>query len=446
MNRIAVLEMVLQYDFVMDILDSKEKVMKRKVAESLLLGALSVSVLVGCGSDKEVTKVDDNAVQSTEVSTGADNRTEQSGEEKNSENSGDVLGELVVSSTGYDSIGGMYEDTIVATKDGKWGMVKSDGTVLVPFSYETCQSVDKYDGVTIFVNGEKYYFDADAGDGCYSFDSAGNELSSMYQQARFDMKEWDEAEIADVIYANGLWLWRIDGGIGVVYCDKNGQEIVKIDSSDYSWYDSLHTSGCGIVLTYSDEDGNTAPYYIISKDGFQELDTQGIRPFWTNGKYAWCWDDANGACYLFNISTNELTRISSADSAASYGFCGDMLYIIDEDGMYSFVNVDGTFVTEKKYSYIEGAVESKKYYLVSEGDNWFYIDCEGNEYATDLKDAGVFYDGQAIVLDQNGQAYIIDENFKQVSESVSAAGVASFNKNAYSIQKEDGKYYPVSLK
>lgn len=44
--------------------------MKRKVAESLLLGALSVSVLVGCGSDKEVTKVDDNAVQSTEVSTG----------------------------------------------------------------------------------------------------------------------------------------------------------------------------------------------------------------------------------------------------------------------------------------------------------------------------------------------------------------------------------------
>lgn len=50
--------------------------MKRNVVIGLIIGALSVSMLVGCGSDKEVTKVDDNTVQITDVSTEADNGTE----------------------------------------------------------------------------------------------------------------------------------------------------------------------------------------------------------------------------------------------------------------------------------------------------------------------------------------------------------------------------------
>ncbi len=352
-------------------------------------------------------------------------KSEQSVEEKNSEN---ILSELVVSSMGYDSISGMYEDSIVAMQNGMCGMTKFDGTVLVPFSHETCQSVDKYDGVTIFAAREEPEF--------YSFDREGNDLCSIYEG------EEQMLAIDRVNYANGLWLRGNYGDSGTYY-DNNGNMLISLDYHD-AW-GNIHTSGYALFWKdYWTEADTTS--YIISKDGYQQIDTQGTRPFWTNGKYVWCWDDNNNVCYLFNISTNELSRISSADLADSYGFTGDMLYIIDNDGLYSLLNVDGTFVTEKKYSYIEAANDSKKYYIVREGDSWFYIDCEGNEYATDLKDAGAFYDGQAIVLNQDGQAYIIDENFNQISESVSAEGVLSFNKNAYSIKKEDGKYYPVYLK
>lgn len=73
--------------------------MKRKVVMSLMIGVLSVSMLAGCGSDKEVTKVDDNTVQITDVSTEADNSTEETTEVESTEEvvSGNVAEELGIS-------------------------------------------------------------------------------------------------------------------------------------------------------------------------------------------------------------------------------------------------------------------------------------------------------------------------------------------------------------
>lgn len=55
-------------------------------------------------------------------------------EEQSNKPTDEQKAELVVSTMGYDSIGGMYGDTIVAKKDDKWGMAKFDGTVVVPLS------------------------------------------------------------------------------------------------------------------------------------------------------------------------------------------------------------------------------------------------------------------------------------------------------------------------
>lgn len=49
------------------------------------------------------------------------------------------------------------------------------------------------------------------------------------------------------------------------------------------------------------------------------------------------------------------------------------------------------------------------------------------------------------MLNADGQAYIIDESFKQLSEVVSAEAVTSYNKNAYAITV-NGKIYPAYMK
>ncbi len=119
--------------------------------------------------------------------------------------------------------------------------------------------------------------------------------------------------------------------------------------------------------------------------------------------------------------------------------------IDQSEEVYALYDIDRNAITEEKYTSIEGTGIVKKYYLVGENDKWFYIDLEGKEYGTDLKDAGAFYDGQAIVLNADGQAYIVDESFKQLSEVVSAEAVTSYNKNAYAITV-NGKIYPAYMK
>lgn len=194
------------------------------------------------------------------------------------------------------------------------------------------------------------------------------------------------------------------------------------------------------------------------------------RPFYINGDYVLfsknteyenkvennaLYSDIETYCY--QISTGKYHKIDSYttplyENTKFFGVAGNKIMIsnvvprIDQsEEVYALYDIDRNAITEEKYTSIEGTGIVKKYYLVSENDKWFYIDLEGKEYGTDLKDAGAFYDGQAIVLNADGQAYIIDESFKQLSEVVSAEAVTSYNKNAYAITV-NGKIYPAYMK
>lgn len=194
------------------------------------------------------------------------------------------------------------------------------------------------------------------------------------------------------------------------------------------------------------------------------------RPFYINGDYVLfsknteyenkvennaLYSDIETYCY--QISTGKYHKIDRYTTplfknTKFFGVAGNKIMIsnvvprIDQsEEVYALYDIDRNAITEEKYTSIEGTGIVKKYYLVSENDKWFYIDLEGKEYGTDLKDASAFYDGQAIVLNADGQAYIIDESFKQLSEVVSAEAVTSYNKNAYAITV-NGKIYPAYMK
>lgn len=98
--------------------------MKRKVVMSLMIGALSVSMLSGCGSDKEVTKVDDNTVQITDGSTEADNGTESTDTASTEEAANDIIYGDVVEDLGLDVVELDSKDEIIVTvaiaRDGEY--------------------------------------------------------------------------------------------------------------------------------------------------------------------------------------------------------------------------------------------------------------------------------------------------------------------------------------
>lgn len=67
----------------------------------------------------------------------------------------------------------------------------------------------------------------------------------------------------------------------------------------------------------------------------------------------------------------------------------------------------------------------EKYWLVQSGEQWGYIDHDGNEMAM-FEDAGDFVDGYAFVM-KDGEAWLIDEEFQLLenlglADSVSAMG------------------------
>lgn len=358
---------------------------------------------------------------------------------------------LEVSDIGYDSISGMYGDTIVAKKDGKYGIVKFDGTVLVPFEYDELSSFDSYDGVTVLQNTYTYAYNEESDQNAYyAFDKNGKKI---YEVDYRGTEEHGTFRYYNGVFHQSTSSW-VTGRYRNTFFNANGDLVLDVDSDSEGEMlkmgnvTTLSSWGYSLYYPYS----STDKLYLVGKDGVTELNNtlDGATPFFASKDYILCskWVDRKVDCYVLDVKTGELTYFDTIDRNAGtkYNFIGGKyIYKISPDGEYSLMDIKGNPVTDKKYAYIEMQVGLKKYYLVSEGDKWFYIDLEGNEYGTELKDAGCFYDGKAIVMNADGQAYIVDEDFNSLTDSVAADGVISYNKNAYSITV-NGKVYPVRVK
>lgn len=88
------------------------------------------------------------------------------------------------------------------------------------------------------------------------------------------------------------------------------------------------------------------------------------------------------------------------------------------------------------YKYISS--EDGEIYLVqTQGDKWGYMNSDGELLAT-YDDAGSFIGKYAPVV-QDGKAFLINRNFKRVSEKIDAGSVSSFDNGLYVIGL-DGEY------
>ena len=386
-----------------------------------------------------------------------------------------TLPELIVSDTGYDEIAAMYGRTIVARKNGKWGMADFDGTILVPFEYDSVKSTDAYDAVSVLAK-----IDTNAAEGSmgYAFDENGSRLLKSSNVAG---------------YHNGVFEVNIkydSSGYYQQFLDRNGNVIGNCryyncpsswaGGSRYGVTDILPEKGT-VVVKYGAPLDKTAGICMLDKNGVRNLDPVDfnvqndgkelyLNPIFQNDRYIICSccdeDEDNQSNYLWCVDSETgkaslLDKISSGSGFtgewgegyyfgehkiwngknAEAGFMGNRVFIgYDDSELYTLKDVSGKTVTSRKYSYIEQTSDLKKYYLVCDGSKWFYIDMYGNEYGKSLADAGTFCGGMAIVLENDGNAYIVDENFNHISVGVSCEGVTSYNRNAFAVIRNGLKY------
>ena len=84
-------------------------------------------------------------------------------------------------------------------------------------------------------------------------------------------------------------------------------------------------------------------------------------------------------------------------------------------------NVEEVIVAS--FDYIQ--LSDSPYYLVCNGDKYFYIDENGQIVHDSFLDYSAFYGGYAMIIDTDGCAYMIDEEFNKVAGGYEADGVAT---------------------
>ena len=153
--------------------------------------------------------------------------------------------------------------------------------------------------------------------------------------------------------------------------------------------------------------------------------------------------------YVLDVNTGEMSYItkiksSSGNSGASSGYHPEM--------MGDSLVIKGKIYNSKGESYeksgsIEATGEIKKYYFVKDYTNErnYYIDAQGNKYGMEYKTVGKFVNGKAIVLDNDNNAYVVDEDFNRVSSMISSVeDVATLSDGYYKV-KIGGLYYGASF-
>lgn len=139
-----------------------------------------------------------------------------------------------------------------------------------------------------------------------------------------------------------------------------------------------------------------------------------------------------------HIGTLVASKIVVGDTISDEYYLVDLAKCeIDESG-YCIPTLDAA-VSQQSYSEIYISCmfgEVEPYVLVSRDDQWGYLALDGSVEKL-YTDAGNFYNGKAIVMDGD-RIYVIDENFKQISNSITGySTIYAYSGNVFGLLSGD---------
>lgn len=382
----------------------------------------------------------------------------------------------------YDRFSTAWDGRVIAVKDDKWGLVTYEGEELVPFEYTSALSRVNNDGQVVFEkDGVCSVFDQDGNlllETNQTIRCVSDGIVLIVDQNQ-DTEEYDfqyQTLDGEVIYRpdypgfigqtgavgfNEGFAFAVDDsrdirlaadGSYTSMVDLRAEgamkaEAAQSDNSDSAWEVNGTSGNQGLMLAYpigichngyyvsrampfEDVDGNL---YVLDADG-REVHTFQMRDFYEYAGYDYFNSDIGwsiysypvngGACYSYGTIIN--VSLQDGDQTTYYLFdLAKMDWEIWKPGMGMYTP-DKMSITDEALlaagDYI--SLSDNKYWLYGKDGKYGYIDHAGN--VTEMFDgASSFVDGMAVVV-EDGQAYLIDEEFSRTETGIAADSVGTY--------------------
>ena len=319
--------------------------------------------------------------------------------------------------------GGMYITLHYGDETATVDYHRLDGTVL--FSYECDPSVAEINTFYEGISSVYSYLESDISVGTSDSDPMGQ-------------REGDASSRIGMVDLQGNVSWREDPTYHNSRSNDNNEQTADVDQSPV---DDIYANATGSDTTVY------IPRAILStmNHGYYIRGSHYMVPGALD-----VYDDAadNRVAYIdyCNLSVDENGRVSIderyyneenayrgfyVDGGYLWNYGAKMIFVIDgKSVLVDFARNTGNAKIQNTdeivmavYDYI--SMTDENYWLAQSGDQWGYIDHDGNEMAM-FQDAGQFVGGYALVK-EDGQVWMIDEEFRKLeslgqADSVSAMG------------------------
>lgn len=431
--------------------DTKKQAGKRKLLRkiSYLVTACVAVIVMGRTLEPVYTyeeDVEDEIVEDTEL------EEELESEIIEDEPALEEVGKIIP--LNYDGWGYSNGNVIPIRNGELWGLMDYEGNVLVQPKYSDFWSSPNDHGYTILGDNEKLYVFDSKGNECLSFSRAtctGLSIgeSDIVAATYVNMDNWTVR--VSYVYPDGTILYdsgEIEGEVGGAVPFNGEKAYFYIPSDeDLFWVYELTKdgtatrSGGGTVLPNYAPMGVMADGYYVGNQIWM-IDIALVQP--STGIYS-----GNLMIEYVDLQNYKING-AWAYNYGTYGVVGtiyDSEYqVLDEkDYLFDFNKISYNSQTNELsgYTAVYDTIyfDDFQYLAVQDGDDWFYIDYDGNVVSQTYYMATTFNNqGYALVMEESGTAYVINSAFEKV-HTLSDVIEVGFNDDTFCVvDVENNKY------